>query len=140
MMNKKGFTPLETIGRRQKAILSLTGFTLMEILVAAFILALVTTGLAYVFLAGRRHLAHTRSKIQAAELGRLFLAPLQMQVKQNEWASNCLGNNIGCPSTPTDNILLDGITYRPSTQVTQNFAGTTLSKVKFTISWDEITP
>jgi len=138
-MNKKGFTPTPIIRQKMSKNKLVWGFTLVEIIIAALILALVTTGLAYVFLAGKRHMLHIRSKIQAAELGRLFLAPLQMQVKQNEWASNCLGNNIGCPSTPTDNIPLDGITYRPSTQVTQNFAGT-LSKVKFTISWDEITP
>jgi len=46
-----GFTPLETIGRRQKAMVSLTGFTLIEILVSALILALVMTGLANIFLA-----------------------------------------------------------------------------------------
>lgn len=137
-MSKKGFIPLDKNRHLRRDYL--TGFTLLEILIAALIMALVMTGIASIFLAGKRHMLHTRSRIQAAELGRLFLAPLQMQVKQNEWASNCLGNNIGCPSTPTDNIPLDGITYRPSTQVTQNFAGTTLSKVKFTIGWDEITP
>ena len=139
-MNKKGFTPTPIIRQKMSKNKLVGGFTLMEILVSVLILALVTTGLASIFVASKRHILHARSRMQVAELGRLFLAPLQMQVKQNEWASNCLGNNIGCPSTPTDNIPLDGITYRPSTQVTQNFAGTTLSKVKFTISWDEITP
>ena len=104
---------------------------------AALILALVTTGLAYVFLAGKRQMLHTRSKIQAAELGRLFLAPLQMDVRQDQWGSNCLSSSTGCPATPANDVTIDGIRYKPTAVVSQNFSGTTLSKVKLTITWDE---
>jgi len=144
-MNKKGFTPLETIGRPHKAKMSLTGFTLVEIIVAALILALVTTGLAYVFLAGKRHILHTRSRIQAAELGRLFLDYLPMHVRQDTWdqAANALSTTApggrdcasqpGCPAA-TERIL-DAITYNPQYYISN--AGTSLRKVKVTINWTE---
>ena len=109
------------------------GFTLIEILVSALILALVMTGMANVFLASRRHLMHTRSKIQAAELGRLFLAPLQMDVRQDQWSSNCLGSGTGCPGTET----IDNITYTPTYNRTLNSPITNLNKVKLTITWNE---
>lgn len=111
------------------------GFTLIEIIVAAFLLALVTTGLAYVFLAGKKHLLHTRSKIQAVELGRLFLAPLQMDVRQDQWVtnSNCLKGDIGCPPAQT----VDNITYTPTYSIS-DVSG--LRKVKVTINWTEPTP
>lgn len=137
---KKGFTPTPIIRQKMSKNKLVWGFTLLEILISALILALVMTGLANVFLAARRHLMHTRSKIQATELGRLFLAPLQMEVRKDLWSGNCLGSSSGCPSTPANNISIDGITYKPSTTVNQNYAGTTLSKVKFTINWDESTP
>ena len=113
------------------------GFTLIELLVSAFILALVMSGLTYVFFAGKRHLGHARSRIQAAELGRLFLAPLQMDVRQDQWTSNCLGSSTGCPTSTANDVTVDGINYQPTTVVTQNFSGTTLSKVRLTINWTE---
>ncbi len=109
------------------------GFTLIEILVSALILALVMTGMANIFLASRRHLMHTRSKTQAAELGRLFLAPLQMDVRQDQWSSNCLGSGTGCPGAET----IDNITYTPTCNRTLNSPITNLNKVKLTITWNE---
>ncbi len=130
-----GFTPLETIGRGQKAKASLTGFTLIEIIVSVFILSLVITGLAYVFLAAKQHIVHSRSKITGAELGRLFLAPLQGDVRQDQWGSNCLSNVTGCPGNQT----VDNITYTPTYDIT-NLTGTTLRKVKVSINWTETAP
>ena len=43
MTDKKGFTPLETIGRRQKARVSLTGFTLIELVVVIIIIGVFAT-------------------------------------------------------------------------------------------------
>ncbi len=133
-MNKKGFTPLDK-NKPTNRNSYLTGFTLLEILVAVLIMAQVMTGLAYVFLAGRRHLAHTRSKIQAAELGRLFLAPLQMDVRQDQWGSNCLSSGTGCPGPET----IDNISYAPTYARTLNYPITNLNKVKLTITWNEPT-
>jgi prepilin-type N-terminal cleavage/methylation domain-containing protein len=110
------------------------GFTLMEILVAALIMVLVMTGLTSVFVAGRRHILHTRSRIQAAELGRLFLTPLQMDVRQDQWgSSNCLRTGTGCPGAQT----IDSITYTPTYTRTLDSPITNLNKVKVTINWTE---
>lgn len=151
-MNRKGFTPTPIIKQKMSKNKLVWGFTLLEILVAALILALVTTGLAYVFLAGKRHLLHTRSKIQATELGRLFLAPLQMDVTmsertsgaQNGWGqvNNCLTSDGTSPGCPVAQPPVDGITYTPTYQNTpllvdaQNPLGR-LRKVKVTINWTE---
>lgn len=111
------------------------GFTLIEILVSAFILALVMTGLTYVFVAAKRQILHSRSRIQAAELGQLFLGPLQMDVREDNWASNCLsgdGTTPPCPGTQT----IEDITYTPSYNIS-GVTGNTLRKVKVTINWTE---
>jgi len=123
------------------------GFTLIEILVAALLLALVMTGLVNVFVAGKRHTLHTRSKMQAAELGRLFLAPLQTQVKQSDWNSssndynspNLLqkGTRTGSPEP------LDRIDYTPTYEISvpPGFSSDSpMRKVKVTITWNELTP
>ena len=128
-------------------IMNKKGFTLLEILVATLILALVTTGLAYVFLAGKRHILHTRSKIQAAELGRLFLAPLQMDVRQDTWnqAANALSatppggrdcaSQPGCPAAPER--TLDGITYDARYTINRDNPIPNVNKVKVDITWTE---
>lgn len=113
------------------------GLTLLEILVAMLILALVMIGIVNVFIAGRRHLGHSRAKIQAAQLGRLFLAPLQNQVRQDQWGSNCLSSNptIGCPAEET----LGPITYTPVYDISDGPINN-LRKVKVTITWNETPP
>ena len=123
------------------------GFTLLEIIVATLILALVMTGLVNVFLAAKRHLTHTRSKIQATELGRLFLAPLQMQVKQSDWNSS--SNDYNSPNllqkgTRTGSLeRLDGIDYTPTYEISvpPGFSpDSPMRKAKVTITWNEPTP
>lgn len=123
------------------------GFTLIELIVAAFVLALVITGLANIFLAGKRHILHTRSRIQGAELGRLFLAPLQVQVKQSEW--NFSSNDYNSPNllqkgTRTGSAeTLDGIVYTPTYEISvpPGFSSDSpMRKVKATITWNEPAP
>jgi len=138
-MHKKGFTPhLWTYSKnnRKDEYDKGAGFTLVEVVISVCILALVTTGLAYVFFAGKKHVIHNRSKMQVAELGRLFLAPLQMDVRQDQWGSNCLGSGSGCPSTPTNDVSVDTISYKPTT-VVSGVSGTSLKKIKVTINWTE---
>lgn len=157
----KWFTPLETPDTERSDPKFLAGFTLIEVLIAALILTVVTTGLAYVFLAGRKHLLHTSSRIQAAELGRLFLGPLQMDVREDTWDES--------PVDPAPNNLLtvgeykslnnpnpvfsgytvvtslekpenfeepsiDNITYYPAYKVEDKEG---LRKVKLTLTWNE---
>lgn len=141
-MAKKGFTPhLWTYSKNNKKneYKKGAGFTLMEILISVLILALVTTGLVYVFFAGRKHLLHTRSEIQAAELGRLFLAPFQMQVDQSQWdipGGNCLSNPARCSTTDMQTFYNPRIDYRAS--YSTNLVGTpSLETMRVTVTWNE---
>ena len=108
------------------------GLSLLEILVATIIFALVITGLASVFLTGKRHLLRSRSKINVAEVIKSFLEPLQMQVRQDQWfsTSNCLGTG-NCPgwTLPGES----NITY--SLVNTWTIISGTLRKVKTTVNW-----
>ncbi len=123
------------------------GFTLIEILVSVLILALVTTGLASIFVASKRHILHARSRMQVAELGRLFLAPLQMQVKQSDWNSST--NDYNSPNllqkgTRTDAPQrIDEIDYTPTYEISvpPGFSpDSPMRKAKVTITWNEPTP
>jgi prepilin-type N-terminal cleavage/methylation domain-containing protein len=136
-MAKKVFTPLDK-NKATTINTYLTGFTLIEILISVLIMSLLMAGLVSVFIAGKRHILHNRSKLEAAELGGFFLAPLQSDVRQDQWNSNCVGSNTGCPASPTNDVTIDKITYKPTIAVSTNFSGT-LSKVKLTITWNEPT-
>ncbi|MFA5357155.1 MAG: prepilin-type N-terminal cleavage/methylation domain-containing protein [Candidatus Omnitrophota bacterium] len=115
------------------------GVSLVEVLIAALILSLVLSSLAYVFIAGRRHIAHSRLRAQAIELARYYLTPLQMQVRQDEWSANCLGSNTGC-SGLVNSTNISNVTYIPDITVYLNASGTHLSKVLLNISWNETAP
>jgi len=134
----KGFTPIPIIEPKRSRNKLVRGFTLLEILVAALIMAMVMTGLACIFFAGKRHILHTRSKIQAAELGRLFLAPFQMQVDQSQWGNNCLSNTGNC-NDETQTFYNPRIDYT-ATYTTSPVGSTNLRKVIVNITWTELSP
>ena len=113
------------------------GLTLLEILISTLIFALVMTGLVNLFVAAKRLTLHARSRMQAAELGKLFLDPLQMQVREDLWATNCLGTN-NCASMPASEPL-NNITYNATYDIT-DVSGTTLRRAKVNINWDETPP
>jgi Tfp pilus assembly protein PilV len=66
----------------------LSGLTLLEILISTIIFALVVSGLINLFVASKRLISHTRSRMQAVELGKLFVDPLQLEIRQGEVGSN----------------------------------------------------
>lgn len=109
--------------------------TLIEILVAALILAIVMAGLVNVYIASRRYVIHARLRMTGGELGRSFLEPLRMEVRQDSWGSNCLSNSAGCPSSET----IDNIGYN-STYNINDVAGTNLRRVTVSIAWTEPNP
>ncbi len=110
------------------------GVTLLEILVAAIIMALVMAGIANIFIAGKKHIFHSRFRMTGSELGRLYVEPLVMDVRQDQWGSNCLSAGLGCPSGE----LFDNMQYQADYTIS-DVPGTTLKKAKTTISWDETT-
>ena len=112
------------------------GLTLLEIVVATMIFAMVVAGLANIFVAGTRWIQHSRYRMTGGELGRYFLEPLQQYVDQRSWnTGNCL-TGAGCPAVPQ---TIDGRPYTPSYVVTP-VAGTSIRKVRATISWTEPAP
>lgn len=122
------------------------GLSLLEIIISSLILALIMTGLANMFVAGKRHILHSRSRVTGGELGKYFLDLLQMDVRQDQWVAggNCLtgDGSSGCDTTPWTDP--SGIQYSPQYQISgllvdgQNPLGR-LRKVKVTISWNEPT-
>ena len=114
------------------------GFTLVEILVATILLALTVGGIANVFVASKRYIMHARLRMSGGEMGKYFLDPLQMNVRQDQWdtaeanaAANCLNStpSAGCPAAQAG--------YTPGYTVT-DVAGTGgLRRVQLQVNWTE---
>jgi Tfp pilus assembly protein PilW len=124
------------------------GLSLIEILVSCVILALVLTGLVNIFIASKRYILHSRSRMTASELGRFFLDPLQMQVRQDTWdqAGNLLRipdgqEDISWTETPEN---LSGIDFTPNYLVSRvrdpTAADTGLRRVRANITWTNPAP
>ena len=137
--------------------------SLMEIIVSVTILTVVMAGLLNFFVSAKKHTAYSRSRVSAAELGKYFLDPLQMDVNwgkfypQNPLAlpttGNCLSAGYGCPGPQT----INGITFTPTycfdcccpypvplscnggiePHTCPNVTGTTLKRARVVISWSE---
>ena len=107
------------------------GFTLIEVIVSTILIAVLVIGLASIFLSGNRYILHSRRRMTSGELGMVFLDPLQMDVRQDTWGSNCLSNKTNCP--PPQSI--GSITYTPDYSDITDIAGTSLRRVKLTINW-----
>lgn len=104
--------------------------TLLEILVSLIILALLLTGLANIFLAGKRYTQRSRVRMAGGEIGKYFLDPLQNHVNQATWTSNPLGSQ----SVATQNITIDGRNYRGEYNVNTAGLPSNLTRVKVTIT------
>lgn len=113
--------------------MSLTGLSLFEILVSLILISLILTGLVSLFVAGKTHIRHSRYRMTAGELGRFFLDPLQMDVRQDAWGSNCLSSNptSGCPASQSLDITYSFI------PTIDDVAGTNLRRVTLNINWTE---
>lgn len=135
-MFKKELTPSLIAEKMVKKTQSAGGFTLIEIVVAAVILALVITGLANIFVAGKRWVLHSNMRMAGGELGRYFLDPLQMQVRQDTWGASCLGTG-NCPGQTVGVAEGFDTDYTASYSVTTDYQGTSLSKVVARVTWTE---
>jgi len=107
----------------------------MEVLVSTALIAVLAVGMANLFVAGKRYILHTRTRMTSGELGRVFLDPLQMDVRQDTWgsSSNCLTNKTNCPGAAT----IGPITYNPDYSDITDIPGTSLRRVRLVIRWDE---
>jgi len=120
-----------------------SGFTLVEIIVASVIFVLVIVGLLSVFVAGNKQIIHVRERMTSAELGKLFIDPLQIDVRQDTWnqAGNGLNLSPAPPTTQTVNNRVFTGTYTVADATTDTaLAGTDLRRVTTKITWNEPSP
>ncbi|HOW42682.1 MAG TPA: prepilin-type N-terminal cleavage/methylation domain-containing protein [Candidatus Omnitrophota bacterium] len=116
------------------------GVTIIEILVALFILALVMAAFLNVFVIGKKFIFHSRSRVVSAELGKHFFEqPGPLDVRQDTWGTNCVSNNNNCvnPAPLTvDSIVYNG-KYESSAINTPDGTPTTLRRVVVNVTWNE---
>lgn len=132
--------------------------SLLEILISSVIIASVMLGIGNLFVASRRHILHSRMRMAGGELGKLFVDPLQMHVRQDNWdqAGNALtatgsglfrycDSDAGhtqqpltfCPSQA--DRTLNGIEYSVRYEIIQHPQNANMRRVVATISWNEPT-
>jgi type II secretory pathway pseudopilin PulG len=135
--------------------------SLLEVTVATIIFGLTVAGLANIFLTGKRYIIHSRARMSGGELGRLFLEPLQAQVRQDTWnqvdANNQPLNDLNTGTRYCDGVtghtqqvnmpcstdrILNNLPYAARYDI-DNFtmpSGTILRRVRTTVSWTELQP
>jgi prepilin-type N-terminal cleavage/methylation domain-containing protein len=134
------------------------GLTLIEILVSLVILLLVVASLASVFVSGKMQIAHIRSRLTGTELGKYFLDPFQMYVRQGatsptandgwDQAYNQLYIPVGQDSysRPDPNgLTVGGVTFKPIDYTISRVKDasnndTGLRRVVVKINWTESPP
>jgi len=124
------------------------GLSLLEILISSVILALLMAGLVNLFVAGKRHIVHTRSRMAGGELGRLFFDYLQMHVREDTWLAagnalqtgvwNCPPSQPGCPTALERTF--GAITYGAQYTITRNAPINNVNRVTVNIAWTEPAP
>lgn len=109
------------------------GFSLIEVLVATVIFGLIILGLVSVFVAGKRHVLNARERMIGAQLGKFFVDPLQMDVRQDNWgqAANIFtaGGSAG-PETINN-------TPFTATYGVADVTGTDVKRMLTTITWPD---
>ena len=121
----------------------LTGLSIVEVLISLVIFGLVMGGLTKMIITNKQLTLRSRSRTSAGELARFFLEPLQNQVVQENWGTNCLSDTTAVVSScgaPPPSHTLDNRTYQP--QYTKSLVlepdGITLTelrRVKLQIDW-----
>jgi Tfp pilus assembly protein PilV len=113
-----------------------SGISMLEIIISMMILALVLVGLINVFVVSRGYMAHGRFRTSASQLATVFMDPLQNEVRQSDW--NCATtNNLSVGEKPGNAVTIDGVTYTPTYNITDESAGTALRRVRVNVTWNE---
>ncbi len=111
------------------------GFTLVEIIVSTVIFSLVILGMLGVFVAGNNWVIHFRERSTSAELGKFFVDPLQMDVRQDTW--NQIGNNLLNVGTRSETVQKINNKDFSAEHVISDVANTNLRRVVTKIEWTE---
>ncbi len=116
------------------------GFSLFEILISLVVLSIAITGITVLYTSSKKFVLHGRSTFIGTELGKVFLDPLQMDVRQDTWGTNCvstIGVNTNCSSSVPQ--VINGISYTPAYTKTQ-VGVTSLRRVTLNLNWTEPNP
>jgi len=126
---------------KESKVKSLSALSLVEILVSILIFSLVMSGFVNLFISGKRFIMHSRWRMTAGELGKYFLDPLQMDVRQDTW-NNPSSNNLSAPSPLTNtSLFIDTKNYTANYTVTNVTVNSSqVRKVKLRIIWNESFP
>lgn len=113
-----------------------SGISLLEIVVAMMLLALVLIGLSNVFVASGGYLKHSRARISATQLSSVFVEPLQNEVRQSDWGKG--SNNLSVGLRNPASVDIGGVNYQPTYNITdQTAGGSALRRVEVRIRWNE---
>lgn len=135
------------------------GLTLAEIIISTVILSIVMLGLTNLFVSSKRYIALARARMTGGELGKVFLDPLQMHVRQDLWddvgnalyddgsgvitycdSDSATDENAVCSSMVVSDRTFDRREYTATYNITSDdFSGNTdtMRKVRTTINWNE---
>lgn len=81
--------------------MSKQGFSLMEVIVATALFSLVIVGMLSVFVTGNKQVIHGRERLVSSQLGKLFVDPMQADVRQDTWDTwNGTRNALYVPPDP----------------------------------------
>lgn len=104
------------------------GFTLIEIVMAVVILSVVMLGLVSVFVSAKKLIRHSRIRMTAAELGKLFLElPSWNDIQSKYYANQTKGIANGLDSNYVANYTIE--------QLPANM--TNIYRIKTVIYWTE---
>ncbi|MCK9433011.1 MAG: prepilin-type N-terminal cleavage/methylation domain-containing protein [Candidatus Omnitrophica bacterium] len=114
-------------------------FSLVEVLIASVIFSLIMLGLASVFVSAGKQITHTRERMTGAQLGKLFLDPLQLFVRQDTWG--VAGNGLTAGSYAGTSQSINSRSFTEAHEVSAVGGtvseGSNLRRVVSTISWEE---
>jgi len=122
------------------------GFSLIEVIVALFILSIVLWPVTNYILNAKRYNMQNINLIRALNLGRAYLDNLYNEVRYDQWApasndyykcSTCSNLSIGDHSTSTSLSYSYNITYNLFSNVTNLINHNEMRKVKLTINWTD---
>jgi len=107
------------------------GVTFIELLVSIIILAATISGIISLFASAKRWIEVSHSRMTMGEIGKLVLDPLQMQVNQDDWGTNCLGTGV-C----TDQVIqIQSRDYNVQYFVEPNQPITNITRARILITW-----
>ena len=117
-------------------------FSLIEIIVALFILSITMAGIANIFISAKRYSRHSQCRLQAANLGRWLLDSLYMNVRRDQWVGSDYTNILSQGSKTLGDEWLGQpmISYTPTYSISPTPNDPTagkMRKVKLTLNWVE---